>query len=230
MTPTDDSSILAVVPARGGSKGIPRKNIRLIAGRPLIDWTIAAALACPRIGSVVVSTDDSEIASVARACGAKVPFLRPAELARDETPGVAPVLHAIEQLPGYSHVMLLQPTSPLRTVHDIDAAIDLATARQADSVVSVTQPDAHPMWTFQLDETGRLRRLLDAPPAVRRQDLPPVYALNGAIYLVRTDWLRRTGALVTPDTLALPMPRERSVDIDTPIDWALAEALLKDIS
>ncbi len=230
MTRTDTPRILALIPARGGSKGIPRKNIKPIAGRPLIGWTIAAARACSRIAQVVVSTDDAEIAQVAAGCGATVPFLRPAELARDDTPGVAPVLHAIEQLTGYDYVMLLQPTSPLRSVQDIEAAIDLAFARNADSVVSVTEPDAHPMWTFQLDEAGHLRRLLDMPSAVRRQDLPLVYALNGAIYLARIEWLRRTGMLVTPDTLALPMPRERSVDIDTPMDWKFAEILLKDIS
>ena len=133
--------ILGLIPARGGSKALPHKNIRQFAGKPLIAWTIETALACPMLDRTIVSTDDPEIADVSRHWGAEVPFLRPAELARDDTPGIEPVLHAVRWLgenEGYrpDYVMVLQPTSPLRTTEDIEAAIQLARDRQADGVVS----------------------------------------------------------------------------------------------
>ena len=219
---------LALVPARGGSKGIPRKNIRLIAGKPLIAWTIEAALRSGLLDAVVVTTDDPEIAEVARQAGAQVPFLRPAALAQDDTPGIAPVLHALDALPGYGAVLLLQPTSPLRSTADIDACLGLAQDRQAVSVVSVTEPDTHPDWTFRLGADQRLTRLACEASAARRQDLPPVVALNGALYYAQADWLRQGQRLVAPETLAYVMPRARSVDIDTMLDWQLAELLLKE--
>lgn len=220
---------LALIPARGGSKGIPRKNIRSIAGKPLIAWTIEAALRSGLLDAVVVTTDDPEIAEVARRAGAQVPFLRPAALAQDDTPGIAPVLHALDMLPGYDAVLLLQPTSPLRSTVDIDACLGLAQTRHAVSVVSVTEPDTHPDWTYRLDADQRLTRLSGDAPATRRQDLPPVVTLNGALYYARTDWLRQGQQLVAPVTLAYLMPRARSVDIDTLLDWQLAELLLKEL-
>ena len=224
---TDNRRILALIPARGGSKSIPRKNLNEIAGRPLICWSIMEALKCQRLSRVVVSTDDLEIARVAVECGADVPFLRPAEFARDDTPGIEPVLHALRELPNFDFVMVLQPTSPLRTKSDMDAAIDLMFERNADSVVSVTETDAHPMWTYDLDEGGRLRPLHKSKPVLRRQELPRAYVLNGAIYLSRVAQLQGAGSLVTNETLALTMPQERSIDIDTPFDWKIAEFLLK---
>ncbi|MBC7505786.1 MAG: acylneuraminate cytidylyltransferase family protein [Sandarakinorhabdus sp.] len=219
-------SVLALIPARGGSKGIPRKNITPIAGRPLIAWTITAALAA-RVDAVMVSTDDEEIAEIARAAGAIVPFLRPAELARDATPGLDPVLHALDGLPGYDSVVLLQPTSPLRGAADIDAALALKAATGAASVVSVTEPATHPYWVYSLDADGRMAPLIDAAKGARRQDLPVVHALNGAMYLADAGWLRAGRRFVDADTRAFVMPPERSVDIDTPFDWLIAEALLQ---
>lgn len=219
-------TVFALIPARGGSKGIPRKNIRKIAGKPLIAWTIEAALASPGIDAAVVSTEDAEIAEVGRAWGAEVPFLRPAELAADETPGIDPVLHAITMLPQYDAVVLLQPTSPLRATGDIDGVLTLAAKAGAPAVVSVCEPQHHPNWMYRIDAQGRLDPLLPRPKVSRRQDLPPVYALNGAIYYARTDWLQRTRSFVAADTLGYPMPSERSVDIDGPLDWHLAEMLL----
>lgn len=218
---------LALIPARGGSKGIPRKNVKLIAGKPLIVWTIEAALRSSRLATVVVSTDDMEIADVARQAGAQVPFMRPTALAQDTTPGLDPVLHALSQLPQYDSVLLLQPTSPLRTTDDIDACLQLATQRRARSVVSVSEPDTHPYWTYRLSEQQTLARLVDTAPVARRQDLPPVFAVNGALYFAETDWLKSSHSLVDAETLAYVMPRERSVDLDTPLDWMLAELLLK---
>ena len=217
----------ALIPARGGSKGIPRKNIREIAGKPLIAWTIQAARAAAGIDAVVVSTEDAEIAAVAREWGAQVPFMRPPELAADETPGIAPVLHAIDLLPSYEAVLLLQATSPLRTTADIDGILALASESGAPAVVSVCEPEDHPNWMYRLGAGSRLEPLLPAPAAARRQDLPPVYALNGAMYFARTPWLRETCGFLGDDTRGYPMPPERSVDIDTPLDWRVAEMLLK---
>jgi CMP-N-acetylneuraminic acid synthetase len=217
-----------LIPARGGSKGIPRKNVKPIAGKPLIVWTIEAALRSSLLQAVVVSTDDAEIAAVARHAGAQVPFMRPSVLAQDQTPGLDPVLHALRELPQYDAVLLLQPTSPLRDTQDIDACLLLAMHNQAPSVVSVSEPDTHPYWTYQLTEGLGLERLIDAPAVASRQDLPTVMALNGALYFAEAAWLRRNASFIGKGTLAYVMPRERSVDLDTALDWKLAELLLKE--
>ncbi len=184
------------------------------------------ALRSHQIDTVVVSTEDEEIAAVAREYGAQVPFLRPAELARDETSGTDPVLHALEQLPGFDAVLLLQPTSPLRTTADIDACLDLARERQANAVVSVSEPESHPCWMYRLSADQRLQSVIDGPLIPSRESLPTVYALNGALYYARADWMRQHGTFITAETVAYVMPAERSVDIDTPLDWKLAELLL----
>lgn len=219
---------MGLIPARGGSKGIPGKNIKPMAGKPLIAWTIEAALRSDLLDAVVVSTDDTEIAAVARRVGAIVPFLRPTALAQDSTPGIDPVLHALDLLPEFTAVLLLQPTSPLRTTADIDACLRLARNRQAPSVVSVSEPDTHPYWTYRLGSDQSLQQFLDSPPVTRRQDLPPVFALNGALYYAQSHWLRQGRRLVGAETLAYVMPRERSVDIDNLLDWRMAELLLKE--
>jgi len=220
----------ALIPARGGSKGIPRKNIKLIAGKPLIVWTIEAALRSSLLSAVVVSTDDPEIAEVARQAGAQVPFMRPANLAQDQTPGLDPVLHALDQLPQYDSVLLLQPTSPLRTTEDIDGCLNLAAQKNALSVVSVAEAAIHPYWAYRLNADQTMARFVDAAPIARRQDLPAAYALNGAMYFAEANWLRRSGSLVTDETLAYEMSIEHSVDLDTPFDWKFAELLLKESS
>lgn len=218
---------LGLIPARGGSKGIPRKNIRALAGKPLIAWTIEAALRSKRLARVVVSTDDHEIAETARRYGADVPFMRPAELSQDSTPGLPPVLHALDQLPEHDSVLLLQPTSPLRTADDIDACLRLAEETDAQSVVSVSEPESHPYWTYRLTADRHLAPLYEASAIGRRQDLPPAYALNGALYLADASWLRASRQLVDRDTIGYIMPRERAIDIDTLEDWELAEWRIK---
>lgn len=217
---------LALIPARGGSKGIPRKNIRPIAGKPLIAWTIEAALAAEGIDRVVVSTEDEEIAAVAREWGAEVPFMRPSELASDEAPGIAPVLHAIDQLAGHKALILLQPTSPLRTAEQIDGLLEYARANDATSVVSVREVDDHPAWMFHRADNGALERFGASDMALRRQDLPELYALNGAMYWNTTERLRTAEALVAEGTLGFEMDAESSIDIDTMLDWRIAELLL----
>lgn len=225
--------ILHVIPARGGSKGIPRKNIALVGGKPLIAWTIEAVSRGAWGGRVVVSTDDEEIASVAREWKAEVPFLRPGELALDTTPGVEPPLHALDRLAadeGYEPdlVVLLQPTSPLRTAEDITGAIRVAIEHEADAVVSVTPVEKHPHWMKAMTADGRLRPLLsDVAAATHRQALPLAFSPNGAIYVARPDVLKRSRGWQTDRTYAWVMPPERSLDIDTPFDLELADLLLR---
>lgn len=222
-------TVFALIPARKGSKGIPRKNIREIAGKPLIAWTIEAARAARGVDAVVVSTEDAEIAEIARCWGADVPFLRPAALAEDDTPGIDPVFHAISMLPPHEAVLLLQPTSPLRSTEDIDGLLAVVERTGAPSVVSLRESHDHPDWMYRMNGEGQLDPLLPTPPtppAVRRQDLPPVYALNGAIYYARTAWLQEHRSFIGPGTLGYAMPDERSVDIDDPLDWRFAELLL----
>lgn len=219
---------LALIPARGGSKGIPRKNIRLLEGRPLIGWTIEAALASNYIDSVVVSTDDDEIARISRDLGAQVPFMRPKELAQDNTPGMDPVLHALDQLPQFDHIMLLQPTSPLRTTDDIDGCIELALRHKANAVVSICEPAHSPFWMVQLGKDNRISKFIEKTNAVRRQELPLVYSLNGALYFASTTWLKKTKTFISDETIGYVMPQEKSIDIDTPLDWKMAELLLSE--
>jgi CMP-N,N'-diacetyllegionaminic acid synthase len=219
-------SLVAIIPARGGSVGVPRKNVRELAGKPLVAWTIEQALAAPAIDRVVVSTEDEEIAEVARRHGADVPFVRPSELATSTAMGGAVIMHALDNLPPYDDVMVLQPTSPLRSVDDIEGIVAARRAATAPGAVSVVEPGKSPYWMYRIDEAGRLQALFEGDIAARRQDLPPVFALNGALYLADCDWLRRYGSFTTPDTLAYVMPPERSADIDTPLDWDLVEFLM----
>jgi CMP-N-acetylneuraminic acid synthetase len=224
--------VLALVPARGGSKGIPRKNLATLCGRPLIAWTIDCARRARGVERVVVTTDCPEIAAAARSAGAEAPFLRPAALARDATPGIDPLLHALDWLAYHESyrpewVLNLQPTSPLRAPEDIDAAFELAQKPGVASVISVTPAASHPYWCKRIESDGRLADFLDdAPETSRRQELPEAYALNGAIYLARREALKRERSFYTERSFALVMPRERSVDIDTPFDLELAEWLL----
>lgn len=228
-----EMSVMALIPARGGSKGILSKNIAPIAGHPLIAWTILAAKKAKGLDRVVVSTDDETIAAVARRYGADVPFLRPTELAQDDTPGIAPPLHAVQWFADKenyrpTHLMYLQPTSPLRTSEDIDEAIQLAREKEADSVLSVTPVHHHPYVMKEVDVQGRIHHYsIPSRPMTGRQDYPPLYALNGAIWLIRHEVLLDKKDWYTDKTYAYHMPFERSLDIDTPWDLQLADFFLK---
>jgi N-acylneuraminate cytidylyltransferase len=219
--------VLALIPARSGSRGLPGKNIRSFHGRPLLHWTIVAARESGVAERVLVSTDDPALAEIAQAGGAEIPFLRPPELARDETPMLDAVLDALTKMEakGFSAdaLLLLQPTSPLRGAADIQAAAALL--GDDDAVVSVAPVKQHPRWLQRIDESGRLLPYEDAPEAACRQELPPVFMLNGAIYFVRTEAFRRERTFRPVRTRAYVMPPERSVDIDTEMDWQLAELL-----
>lgn len=227
-----NKKILAVIPARGGSKGLPGKNIRQFAGKPLIAWSIEAAKGSRYVDEVIISTDSQEIAKVAASWGGHVPFMRPSELATDDAKGLDVILHAIDwarSLPAlYSLALVLQPTSPLRTSQDIDNAVELFFAKNAKSVVSVCEAEHHPWWTNILPEDGSMKDFLQAEISnTNRQSLPTYYRLNGAIYLVDINFIEQTRSFIADGTFAYPMPQERSVDIDNLLDFRLAELLLQ---
>jgi CMP-N,N'-diacetyllegionaminic acid synthase len=221
-------SVLAIIPARGGSKGVPRKNIREVGGRPLIAWSIEEAKKSKYIDRLVLSSEDAEIIRVAKEWGCDVPFVRPAELARDDTPGIDPVLHAMDMLDRYDLVVLLQPTSPLRSVADIDGCIEQCVTNDAPACVSLTEAEQSPFWMFRIGGEGRMQRLLENKEAyARRQDLPPVFVLNGAVYVAQCDWLRLSKTFMTDEALGYVMPGERSLDIDTEFDVQMLEMRLR---
>lgn len=206
-----------------------------MAGKPLIVWTIDAARSSRYVDRVVVSTDDEEIASVARTFRADVPFLRPGELATDESRPMDALLHAVTALEAagdrYDFVMLLQPTSPLRTARDIDSAAELLFSINAGAVVSVCEAEHHPYWSNTLQPDGNMKDFLR--PEIsnsNRQELPIFYRLNGALYMASSDYLKAKRSFMNDDTYAYIMPRERSVDIDTAFDFAFAELLLTKIA
>lgn len=214
--------VLALITARGGSKGLPRKNVLLAGGRPLVAWTVDAAISAECVDRVVLSSDNHEIMDAARAAGCEVPFCRPVHLASDMATSIDVVLHALDQLTGYEYVVLLQPTSPLRIAADIDAAFELLLKRGAPSCVSVCEADQSPYWMYRIADGNKLQRLLSEVDGItRRQDLPPIYVLNGAIYIARVDWLRTNKSFLGVETVAYHMPKERSLDIDTVQDFEL---------
>lgn len=222
----ENKTVLAIIPARGGSKGVPRKNIRDLAGKPLIAWTIEEAKKSKYIDRLILSSEDDEIISVAKQYGCEVPFKRPAYLAADDTPGIEPILHAVNNLPDYDFVLLLQPTSPLRVVEDIDGCIEYLFQNEAPACVSVTEPEKSPFWMYTINQKGLMKPLIQQESLVgRRQDLPLVYALNGAVYVAESDWLKENKSFLTEETIAFIMPKQRSFDIDTEMDFLMCEFL-----
>jgi N-acylneuraminate cytidylyltransferase len=218
---------LAVIPARGGSKGLPGKNIRPLAGKPLLAWSIEAARRSRYIDRIVLSSDDPAIMATARQWGAEAPFQRPAELATDQALGIDVVLHAIEQVAGFDYVVLCQPTSPLRIAEDIDGAIEKLFQTGAPVCVSVTEAEKTPYWMFTLAESDRMVPVMEHPDrSVNRQELPKIYVLNGAVYVAEIGWFKKARSFLTDETLGYVMPASRSVDIDTERDFLLAETLL----
>ncbi len=226
--------ILAVITARGGSKAIPYKNIKPLAGKPLIAYTIEAASQLISLYRVIVSTDDADIKAVSEQYGAAVPFLRPAELATDEADSLSVLRHAVNTIEQrdatlIDWVLLLQPTSPLRTAADMQAAIDLGLAGNCDSVIAVVDASHHHPAKLRTINSGFLQTYLtthDEP--LPRQALTPVYKVNGAIYLVKRDLLfMKTGYAVYGDRIKpYLMSAERSIDIDTVLDFEFAEFML----
>jgi CMP-N,N'-diacetyllegionaminic acid synthase len=217
--------ILAVIPARGGSKGVPRKNIRALNGKPLIAWTIEQAEQSSYIDRVIVSSEDEEICQVAKQSGAEIPFVRPAELASDTASGVDVLCHAVENAGAdYDYVVLLQPTSPLRESTDIDAAIEYCVEQAVTSVVSLAEATKSPYWMYHMKEGGELTPFVDNA-ASNRQELPQSYALNGAVYVLEVARLLASRKILDEQTLGYVMPAERSYDIDTETDFLICEFL-----
>jgi CMP-N,N'-diacetyllegionaminic acid synthase len=229
--PTESQSVLGIIPARGGSKGIPRKNLRELAGKPVIAYSIEAARHSRLLTEFIVTTDDDEIAAVSERLGSRV-LMRPAALAGDKMPMVPVVEHVLAEMRrlGRSHevIVLLQPTSPQRTAEDIDCCINLLLESEADSVMSVYDVgDIHPARMYHLEE-GYLRPYAAEPAGNLRQDLPKVYHRNGAVYAVRSAYFERHRRIIGEHPLAYLMPRERSLILDEPFDFRLAELLMSD--
>lgn len=227
----DGRRVVGLIPARGGSKGVPGKNIRSLGGRPLIEWSIASALAARTVTVVVVSTDSSEIAAVSRSAGAEVPFMRPSHLASDAAPTLPVIIDALDRLVAtYGHfdaVCLLQPTSPFRIPGLIDEAVNHLFDSRADSVVSVTAlpTEHHPDWVLLRDDDGFMRWATGrSEPPSRRQDLSPAFHRDGSVYVTRTSVLRSGslfGSRIGAIEVAGPV-----VNIDTAGDWERAERLV----
>ena len=228
-------NVLAVIPARGGSKGVPRKNIRPVCGKPLIAYTIETALAAKDLfRRVLVSTDDAEIAEVSRRWGAEVPFLRPSELANDKAPMIPVIQHAIrfaenDENIQYDWVCLLQPTEPFRTLADIEKVLAIAMAGGCDSVISVVQVfSVHPILMKRIEDGRLLPFCIEEKEGTRRQDYAPdAYMRNGAIYLSRRDVLMERNSIWGDVIRPYVMPPERSVGIDSELDFKLVELLMR---
>jgi N-acylneuraminate cytidylyltransferase len=222
--------VLAVVPARGGSKGLPGKNLREIGGVSLLEHALRFAAACPQIARTIVSTDSEEIAAAARAAGGDVPFLRPAELAQDETPMWPVLRHALAEVDEeYDLLVLVDPTAPARESGDLERALGLLAAdERADGVVAVAEPSFNPVWQCVVERDGRLEHLVaDGARHGRRQDAERVLYICGVLYVWRTDFVRREGeSWFRGRLLPLAVPRERAVTVDDERDLALFEALV----
>ena len=228
--------ILGVITARGGSKGIPGKNIKLLGGKPLIAYTIEAAKKSKLITHLIVSTDDESIAKVCRDCGADVPFMRPKELAEDKTPHLPVMVHALDFMEKklgttFDYTVIFQPTSPFRTIDDIDGTLQKLIESGAQSAVSLCEVESsgHPMKIKKLEGDRVLPYCIEEPEGVRRQDLPTAYKRSSAVYAMRRDLIMKEGRLYGDYIVGYIVPADRSIDIDTPLDWLKAEYLLEQL-
>ena len=222
---------MAIIPARGGSKRLPNKNILDLAGKPLIVWTIDAAKQSKYIDRIVVSTDSSRIAETALKAGAEVPFLRPEYLAQDDTSTYEVVDHTLTQLRNcgnqYDYLLLLQPTSPLRTTEHIDGATDLLIAKNADAVISVTEVDHLNEWSGTIPKSLCMENYFQGKTEKRSQELSKKYRINGAIYLVNTSKLSKYKTFFVPKNIfAYQMEKEVSIDVDVKFDFDISEYLI----
>lgn len=224
--------MIAIIPARGGSKGLPGKNIKNLNGIPLISHSINAALRSDSISRVIVTTDDKEIANISKEFGAEVPFLRPENLANDNSMVMDAYLYTLDKLEKNTGVkeesfVALLPTAPLRLAEDIDGAVKLFKEKKADSVISVTEAEVPIEWYKKVNENGLLNDYISGSDAVsNRQKYDNAYIPNGAIYIFKTELLRETRQYYQDKTYAFIMPRDRSVDIDHHFDFELAEFLI----
>lgn len=223
-------SVLALIPARGGSKGIKDKNIILLEGKPLINYTIETAIKSSYIDRVVVTTDSDKIAEVAMEAGADVPFKRPAELAADSSKTLDAVLHAINWLDDndrhYDILVLLQPTQPLRNISDIDDALEKFEAMNEQALVSICEVDDNPVLIRTINDHGLMDNLINMNSDIRRQDMPIYYKLNGAVYINKIDEINENTSF-NDNPVPYLMAKERSVDIDDLDDLEMAKILIR---
>ncbi|MEI6807425.1 MAG: acylneuraminate cytidylyltransferase family protein [bacterium] len=227
------TGILGLIVARGGSKGVPRKNLRLVGGKPLLHWTFEAAQMSRLLTRTILSTDDEVMVAYARSERIEVPFMRPPELATDAATAVDVTLHALQWLASHEschpdYVVLLQPTSPLRTAEDIDGCVEMAMKRGVAAVISVVESREHPCLMRTIGKDGELMPFIHTSLfESRKQDLPPVYSPNGAVYVARSEVLKERRSWHPEGALACVMPAERSLDIDTEWDLGLADMILR---
>jgi len=225
--------MLAIIPARGGSKGIPKKNVKMLCGKPLIAYTIEAAKSSRNVERIILSTDDPQIAEVAGACDVDIPFMRPKELAQDHSLAIDNYIYTIERLSReygqkYEEFVILLPTSPLRLAEDIDNAIDLFRSKKADSVISCNEMQCPPVWAMKINSEGLLKTYFDKPIENKnRQEIEEAYRPNGSVFVLTYSLLKNKNTYFSDKTYAYVMPRERSVDIDTEFDFKYAEFLME---
>lgn len=223
----NEKTFLAIIPARGGSKRLPRKNILDLNGKPLIAWSIEAGITSKYIDKVIVTSDDDEILDIAKQYGSDT-LKRPAKLASDTATSFDALKHTIDTLERYDNVLLLQPTSPLRTFLHIDQAIELLESKKADAVISVCEMEHSPIWSNTLPDDGSMNGFLkDEAKNIRSQDLETYYRINGAIYICKTERLLEEKSFFIKDNiLAYLMDRKNSIDIDEEIDFKIAEVFM----
>ena len=224
--------MLAIIPARGGSRGIPRKNLKDLNGHPLIYYTIIAAQKSRYIDQLILSTDDPEIAGVASQYGVEIPFMRPEDLATDTSRAIDTYIYTVERLnrehgTACREFVVLQPTSPLRTAEDIDNAVQVFIEKRADSVISVTETSP-PEWALKIDSKGVLKNYFSGLMEVKnRQELEPAFMPNGAVFVFKLSLLKESGTYYSSKTYPSIMPPERSVDIDNQHDFEIAQFLMR---
>ncbi|MFI3272574.1 MAG: acylneuraminate cytidylyltransferase family protein [Pseudomonadota bacterium] len=225
-----NNRILALIPARSGSKGIPKKNTKMLLDKPLIAYTIHAALDAKCFDDIVVSTDSPEIATIANQYGAATPFLRPEYLSSDTAKAEDTIFHAIKELSAqnlhFDILVYLQPTSPLRDSQDIRNAVDFFIQHNLDSLASISSVEEHPLFMRTMDENHQMQKVLNSPSNVRRQDLQPYYILNGAIY-INTVRMLNTDFRANDNTYGYILSAESGLDINTLEDFEKATTLLK---
>lgn len=221
------STFLAIIPARGGSKGLPGKNKKILNGKPLVAWTIEAAKNSTYLTDIVVSSDDPDILKIAQSYQGVKPLMRPTHLASDTASSADVILHVVRQYPNYDYIILLQPTSPLRTDNHIDEAIKQMIQANKQSCVSVTEAEPSPYLMYEILEDGQNQPLIPKPHPTRRQDYKKYYMLNGAIYIVRKEEFIRTKRFLTEETAFYQMHQSVSYDIDTLEDFLMCQYLQK---
>ncbi len=227
-----NKKIIAVIPARGGSKRIPRKNIKLLAGKPLIVYAIEAALKSKYLDRVIVSTEDEEIAAIAKQCGAEIPFIRPMELATDAAKTLDTLQHSVKFLEENENykpdlIILIQSTSPLVLTEDIDKAVEKSLETNANSCATFCEITERPEWMYKIED-GKAKLFFEQKiQETRTQYLPKIFRLNGAVYVIKYDTLMIENKILDNANLAaVIMPKERSIDIDEPIDFEITEFLM----